>query len=344
MSRHGGISMEYRKLGSTGMYVSEITYGNWITHGSQVDADSAKSCVRAALDSGITTFDTADSYAFGRAETVLGKSLKGVKRESYELITKIYWPTGEGKNDRGLSRKHIFESAHASLDRLQTDHLDVLICHRYDHETPLEETLSAFDDLIRQGKAHYIGVSEWNAKEIAAALAIQDAKGYTRFVTNQAQYSALYRVIEKEVVPLSEKEGIGQIVFSPLCQGVLTGKYLPGKKPPVNSRANDKNSLVGGAGFISGWLREDVLTAVQKLKPIASDLGITMAQLALAWVLNNSNVSSAIMGATTAKQVKENAKGAGIKLSADVVSEMNKILEKLAETDPKKNQSPNPRA
>ena len=219
-----------------------------------------------------------------------------------------------------------------------------MICHRYDHETPLEETLSAFDDLIRQGKAHYIGVSEWNAKEIAAALAIQDAKGYTRFVTNQAQYSALYRVIEKEVVPLSEKEGIGQIVFSPLCQGVLTGKYLPGKKPPANSRANDKKSLVGGAGFISGWLREDVLTAVQKLKPISSDLGITMAQLALAWVLNNSNVSSAIMGATTAKQVKENAKGAGIKLSPDVVSEMNKILSKLAETDPAKNQSPNPRA
>jgi aryl-alcohol dehydrogenase-like predicted oxidoreductase len=214
-----------------------------------VDSESAKKCVRAALDAGITTFDTADSYAFGRAETVLGKSLKGVKRESYELITKIYWPTGEGKNDRGLSRKHIFESFHASLDRLQTDHVDVLICHRYDHETPLEETLSAFNDILRQGKAHYIGVSEWNAREISQALAIQDAKGYTRFVTNQAQYSALYRVIEKEVVPLAEKEGIGHIVFSPLCQGVLTGKYQPGKKPPANSRATDKNSLVGGAEF-----------------------------------------------------------------------------------------------
>jgi aryl-alcohol dehydrogenase-like predicted oxidoreductase len=336
--------MEYRKLGNSGMYVSEITYGNWITHGSQVDSESAKKCVRAALDAGITTFDTADSYAFGRAETVLGKSLKSVKRESYELITKIYWPTGEGKNDRGLSRKHIFESFHASLDRLQTDHVDVLICHRFDHETPLEETLSAFNDILRQGKAHYIGVSEWNAQEISQALAIQDAKGYTRFVTNQAQYSALYRVIEKEVVPLAKKEGIGHIVFSPLCQGVLTGKYQPGKKPPANSRANDKNSLVGGAEFITGWLREDVLTAVQKLKPIAADLDISMAQLALAWVLNNTNVSSAIMGATSPAQVKDNAKGAGIKLTSDVVSEMNKILNGLAETDPKKNQSPNPRA
>jgi len=298
--------MEYRKLGNSGMYVSEITYGNWITHGSQVDSESAKKCVRAALDAGITTFDTADSYAFGRAETVLGKSLKSVKRESYELITKIYWPTGEGKNDRGLSRKHIFESFHASLDRLQTDHVDVLICHRFDHETPLEETLSAFNDILRQGKAHYIGVSEWNAQEISQALAIQDAK--------------------------------------PLCQGVLTGKYQPGKKPPANSRATDKNSLVGGAEFITGWLREDVLTAVQKLKPIAADLDISMAQLALAWVLNNTNVSSAIMGATSPAQVKDNAKGAGIKLTSDVVSEMNKILNGLAETDPKKNQSPNPRA
>jgi aryl-alcohol dehydrogenase-like predicted oxidoreductase len=197
------------------MYVSEITYGNWITHGSQVDSDAAKKCVKAALDSGITTFDTADSYAFGRAETVLGKSLKGIKRESYELITKIYWPTGEGKNDRGLSRKHIFESFHESLKRLQTDHLDVLICHRYDHETPVEETVSALNDLVRQGKVHYVGVSEWNANEIREGLAIQDKNNYNRFITNQAQYSALYRVIEKEVVPLSMREGIGQIVFSP---------------------------------------------------------------------------------------------------------------------------------
>jgi len=336
--------MQYRRLGSTGMYVSEITYGNWITHGSQVDSDAAKTCVKAALDSGITTFDTADSYAFGRAETVLGKSLKGVKRESYELITKIYWPTGEGKNDRGLSRKHIFESFHDSLKRLQTDHIDVLICHRYDHETPLEETLSALNDLVRQGKVHYVGVSEWNAEEIRKGLAIQDANNYNRFITNQAQYSALYRVIEKEVVPLSMREGIGQIVFSPLCQGVLTGKYLPGKKPPANSRATDKNSLVGGAGFISGWLRDDVLAAVHELKPIAKDLNITMAQLALAWVLSNENVSSAIMGATTPAQVKENAKGSGISLTTEIIKQINKILNPHAETDPRKNQSPNPRA
>jgi len=197
--------MEYRRLGSTGMYVSEISYGNWITHGSQVEADSAIKCVKTALDCGITTFDTADVYAGTRAEKVLGKALKGVRRESYELFTKVYWPTGPGKNDRGLSRKHIIESCNASLKRLQTDHIDLYQMHRFDFETPLEESLSAFDDLIRAGKVHYIGFSEWTASQIAAALKIQDARGYNRFVSSQPQYSALWRVIEAEVVPLSEK-------------------------------------------------------------------------------------------------------------------------------------------
>ena len=248
--------MEYRRLGSTGMYVSEISYGNWITHGSQVEAEEAVKCVHAALDAGITTFDTADVYAGTKAETVLGKALKGQRRESYELFTKVYWPTGTGKNDRGLSRKHIMESINGSLKRLQTDHIDLYQAHRFDYETPLEETLKAFDDLIRQGKVNYIGVSEWRASEISAALKIQDAMGYDRFVSSQPQYSMLWRVIEKEIVPLSEKEGIGQIVWSPIAQGILTGKYLPGKKAPAGSRATDKKS---GANMISGWMRDEVL-------------------------------------------------------------------------------------
>jgi len=254
--------MEYRRLGNSGMYVSEIAYGNWITHGSQMETEAAAKCVRAALDVGITTFDTADVYAGTKAEVVLAKALKGVRRESYELFTKVYFPTGTGKNDRGLSRKHIMESCNASLKRLNTDHIDLYQAHRFDVETPLEETLSAFDDLIRQGKVHYIGFSEWTADQISQALKIQDARGYNRFVSSQPQYSALWRVIEPNVVPLSKKEGIGQIVWSPMAQGVLTGKYLPGKKPPVGSRATDKKS---GAKFISGWMRDEVLNAVQLL-------------------------------------------------------------------------------
>ena len=333
--------MVYRRLGSTGMYVSEISYGNWITHGSQVESDAAIKCVKTAYDLGITTFDTADVYAGTKAETVLGKALKGIRRESYELFTKVYWPTGTGKNDRGLSRKHIIESCNASLKRLQTDHIDLYQMHRFDYETPLEESLSAFDDLIRAGKVHYIGFSEWDAQQISSALKIQDERGYNRFVSSQPQYSALWRVIETEVVPLSIKEGIGQIVWSPMAQGVLTGKYLPGKKAPAGSRATDKKS---GAGMISGWMRDEVLTAVQKLKPIADEAGISMSQLAIAWVLQNPNVSSAIMGATTPKQVKENVKASGIKLSADTMKAIDKALGNLPEKDPKKNESPNPRA
>jgi aryl-alcohol dehydrogenase-like predicted oxidoreductase len=333
--------MEYRRLGSSGMYVSEISYGNWITHGSQVEADAAVKCVRTAYDLGITTFDTADVYAATKAETVLGRALKGIKRESYELFTKVYWPTGSGKNDRGLSRKHIIESCNASLKRLNTDHIDLYQMHRFDYETPLEESLSAFDDLIRAGKVHYIGFSEWNAKQIADALRIQDAKGYNRFVSSQPQYSALWRVIESEVVPLSKREGIGQIVWSPMAQGVLTGKYLPGKKPPVGSRATDKKS---GADMISRWMRDDVLSAVQNLAPIARDLDLTMGQLSIAWVLQNSNVSSAIMGATKPAQVKENVKASGVKLSADVMHAIDKALGNIPTTDPKETKSPNPRA
>lgn len=333
--------MEYRRLGNTGMYVSEISYGNWITHGSQVEQDAAIKCVKTALDVGITTFDTADVYAATRAETVLGKALKGVRRESYELFTKVYGGTGPGKNDRGLSRKHIMESAHASLKRLNTDHIDLYQMHRFDFESPLDESLQAFDDLVRQGKVNYIGFSEWDSSQIGQALDIQKKYNWTRFVSSQPQYSMLWRVIEEEVVPLSIKEGIGQIVWSPIAQGVLTGKYLPGKKVPAGSRASDKKS---GAGHISRWMRDDVLTAVQTLRPIAESVDLTMSQLALAWALQNQNVSSVIMGATKPSQVKENVKASGVKLEKDVMAAIDKALVGLPEYDPKKNVSPNPRS
>jgi aryl-alcohol dehydrogenase-like predicted oxidoreductase len=332
--------MEYRRLGSTGMYVSEISYGNWITHGSQVEQDAAIKCVKTALDVGITTFDTADAYAGTRAETVLGKALKGVRRESYELFTKVYWPTGDGKNDRGLSRKHIMESCHASLKRLNVENIDLYQMHRFDVETPLEESLQAFEDLIRQGKVNYIGFSEWNAEQISAALKIQDKRGFSRFVSSQPQYSALWRIIEAEIVPLSRKEGIGQIVWSPVTQGVLTGKYKPGGKLPAGSRATDKKS---GAGMISRWMRDDVLEAVQKLAPIADSVGLSMSQLAIAWVLQNDNVSSAIMGATKPSQVKENVKAAGVKLDSSVMTAIDNALGSLPERDPKLTTSPQSR-
>ena len=332
--------MEYRRLGSTGMYVSEISYGNWITHGSQVETESAIKCVREALNQGITTFDTADVYANTKAEVVLAKALKGVRRESYELFTKVYWPTGPGKNDRGLSRKHIMESCHASLKRLNTDHIDLYQLHRFDFETPLEESLGALDDLVRQGKVMYVGFSEWTAEQIARGLKIQDQRGYNRFVSSQPQYSALWRVIEAEVVPLSQREGIGQIVWSPMAQGVLTGKYLPGKKAPAGSRATDKKS---GAAMISRWMKDDVLEAVQLLKPIAESVDLSMSQLALAWVLQNPNISSAIMGATKPAQIKDNVKASGVKLPSEVMKAIDGAIGKVAERDPKKNVSPNPR-
>ncbi|WP_169944602.1 aldo/keto reductase family protein [Microbispora sp. H11081] len=328
--------MEYRHLGRSGLMVSEISYGNWITHGSQVEEDAAVECVRAALDEGVTTFDTADVYAGTRAEEVLGRALKGVRRESLEIFTKVYWPTGEGKNDRGLSRKHIVESVNGSLRRLQTDYVDLYQAHRYDVETPLEETLRAFDDLVRQGKVLYVGVSEWTADQIARALKIADEMGFDRLVSNQPQYSMLWRVIEAEVVPLCEKEGLGQIVFSPIAQGVLTGKYLPGQPPPAGSRATDP----AGSGFISRLMQDDVLSRVQDLKPIAADLGLTMAQLAVAWVLQNPNVSSAIVGATRPEQVRDNVKAAGVKLDAEVLKKIDDVLGTVVERDPGKTVSP----
>ena len=328
--------MDYRHLGQSGLKVSEIAYGNWITHGSQVEEEAAAACVRAAIEEGITTFDTADGYASGRAEEVLGRALHGVRRESIEIFTKVYWPTADGPNDRGLSRKHITESLHASLRRLGTDYVDLYQAHRYDHETPIEETMRAFDDLVRAGKVLYVGVSEWRAEEISAALRAARELGLDRIVSNQPQYNMLWRVIEAEVVPLCEKEGIGQIVFSPIAQGVLTGKYRLGDPPPADSRATDPS----GSGFIKRLLRDDVLTAVQRLSPIAAAAGLSMAQLAVAWTLQNPNVSAAIVGATRPEQVRENVKASGVRLDAALMRRIDQALGDVVVRDPALTESP----
>ncbi|MEU5881636.1 aldo/keto reductase family protein [Spirillospora sp. NPDC047279] len=329
--------MEFRRLGRSGLQISEIAYGNWLTHGSQVEEDAAVACVQAALDEGITTFDTADVYAGTRAEDVLGRALKGQRREGLEIFTKVYWPTGPGRNDRGLSRKHVFESIHGSLRRLQTDYVDLYQAHRFDHETPLEETLRTFEDLVRQGKVLYVGVSEWRAEEIARALEIADQMGFDRIVSSQPQYSMLWRVIESEVIPLCEKEGIGQIVWSPIAQGVLSGKYKPGRPLPAGTRATDEK---GGADMIKRYLNDDVLTRVQNLEPVAADLGLSMAQLAIAWVLQNPNVSAAIVGASRPEQVRDNVKAAGVKLDADVLARIDDVLGPIVERDPARTVSP----
>jgi aryl-alcohol dehydrogenase-like predicted oxidoreductase len=328
--------MQHRRLGRSGLKISEIAYGNWITHGSQVEEDAARACVAAALDEGITTFDTADVYAGARAEEVLGRALTGVRRESVEICTKVYWPTGSGPNDRGLSRKHITESAHGSLRRLRTDHIDLYQAHRYDYETPLEETLRAFEDLVRQGKVLYVGVSEWRAEQISDALRIADQMGFDRIVSNQPQYNMLWRVIEAEVVPLCEKEGIGQIVWSPIAQGVLTGKYEPGSPPPAGSRATDPS----GSGFISHLLSDDVLTRVQQLVPVAAESGLSLAQLAVAWTLQNPNVCAAIVGATRPEQVRENVKASGVTLDDSVMRRIDDVLAPVIVRDPAKTASP----
>ena len=328
--------MEFRHLGRSGLIISEIAYGNWITHGSQVEEEAAAACVRAALDVGITTFDTADVYAGTRAEEVLGRALKGQRREGLEIATKVFWPTGPGPNDRSLSRKHIMESINGSLRRLQLDYVDLYQAHRYDYSTPLEETMQAFADVVRQGKALYIGVSEWTASEIRAGWEMaQDLK--IQLVSNQPQYSMLWRVIEAEVVPTSEELGIGQIVFSPIAQGVLTGKYQPGQQPPSGTRATDDKS---GAGFISRLMTDEVLGTVQRLKPLADQAGLSMAQLAVAWVLQNPNVSAAIIGASRPEQVYDNAKASGVRLDGDLLKAIDEILYPITERDPAKTVSP----
>ncbi|MDQ1696974.1 MAG: hypothetical protein QOJ03_2327 [Frankiaceae bacterium] len=327
--------MEHRHLGRSGLLVSEISYGNWITHGSQVEEEQAQLCVRAALDLGITTFDTADVYAGTKAEAVLGRALHGERRDGLEICTKVFWPTGPGPNDRGLSRKHILRSIEGSLGRLQTDYVDLYQAHRFDHTTPLEETMQAFADVVRAGKALYIGVSEWRAEEIRQAKSLADELRVP-LVSNQPQYNMIWRVIEAEVVPACAELGIGQIVWSPIAQGVLTGKYAPGSEPPAGSRATDPS----GANFISRFLDDNVLRRVQELAPIAADCGLSMAQLAVAWVLQNDNVASAIVGASRPEQVEDNVKAAGVRLDADVLEQIDEALGDVVVRDPKHTQSP----
>ena len=322
--------MQYRHLGNSGLIVSAITYGNWVTHGSQVEEDSARACVHAALDSGITSFDTADAYAETRAEEVLGRALKGVRREGLEIFTKVYFPTGPGHNDRGLSRKHILEGVDASLRRLGTDYVDLYQAHRYDYGTPLEETMRALADVVRAGKALYVGVSEWTPKEIREAAALAKDLGI-HLVSNQPQYSMLWRVIDDEVIPTCQELGISQIVWSPLAQGVLTGKYAPGQHPPAGTRATDES---GGRDMIDRWMRDDVLERVQALRPLADEAGVSLGTLALAWVLRNPNVSAAIVGASRPEQVVENAKAADVRLDDELVRRVDEILDPVVERDP----------
>ena len=323
--------MEFRYLGNSGLKISEITYGNWLTHGSQVENDQATACVRAALDAGISTFDTADAYANTMAETVLGEALKGERRESLEILTKVYWPVGPGgHNDVGLSRKHIMESINGSLSRLQTDYVDIYQAHRFDYDTPLDETMRAFADVVRMGKALYIGVSEWTAQQIQDGHDLAEELGI-HLIANQPQYSMLWRAIEGDVVPVCVSLGISQIVFSPIAQGVLTGKYRPGEQPPTDSRATDEK---GGADTIKRWMRDDVLKRVQQLAPLADDAGLSMAQLAVAWVLQNDNVSSAIIGASRPEQVHDNAAAAGVKLEEDLLAKIDEVLDPVVQRDP----------
>lgn len=331
--------MQFRYLGNSGLKVSEITYGNWLTHASQIADERAIATVHAALDGGISSFDTADAYANTAAEVVLGNALKGQRRESLEIFTKVYWPTGEKKhNDTGLSRKHIMESINGSLLRLQTDYVDLYQAHRFDYETPLEETLVAFADVVRSGKALYIGVSEWTAEQIKAAQTLA-SELRIQLISNQPQYSMLWRVIESEVIPASEAVGVSQIVWSPMAQGVLTGKYLPGAEAPAESRASDAAVRERMGDFMS----EATLKQVQLLQPIAQELGLTLAQLSLAWVLQNPNVASAIVGASRPDQILENLKAVGVSLDSGVMQRIDAITRPVASFDSALTKSPETR-
>jgi len=327
--------MEFSKLGNSGLTISKIAYGNWINHGGKVNEDTANVCVKAALEVGITTFDTADVYSDTKAEEILGRSLQGIRRESIELCTKVCHPTGNGKNDRGLSRKHILENCHASLRRLQTDYIDVYYAHRFDPTTPLEETMLAFADLVRQGKVLYIGVSEWTAEQITRAAALS-RELHIPLIASQPQYSMLWRVIEADVISTCQREGLGQVVWSPLAQGVLTGKYLPQKPVPTQSRANSPAGKPFFDKLAQRWMNDDVLTAIQKLKPIAQEIDLTLAQLSVAWVLQNQHVSSAIIGASSPEQIRENAIASSVKLEPAIMNQIDEVLENLIEYDSSK--------
>jgi aryl-alcohol dehydrogenase-like predicted oxidoreductase len=329
--------LKHRYLGNSGFKVSELTYGNWLTHARQVDNKEAIKTVKSALESGITSFDTADTYANLEAEPILGSALKNERRSGIEIFTKVYWPVADRKpNDHGLSRKHIMESIDGSLSRLGTDYVDLYQAHRFDYETPIEETMQAFADIVRAGKALYIGVSEWTAEQITAGAKLAKELRF-QLISNQPQYSMLWRVIESEVIPASKEHGLSQIVWSPLAQGVLTGKYLPGTPAPKDSRASNTEAAAGG---ISKYMTDEALTAVQKLKPLADSLGLTMAQFGLAWVLANPNVSSAIVGASRPEQITDNVKAVGVEIPQDIMTQVDEILSGLIVTDPAETKSP----
>lgn len=331
--------MEFRHLGRSGLKVSAIAYGNWITHGSQVEDQAAIDCVNTALELGITTFDTADVYAGTRAEDVLGRAIATQDRESLEIFTKVYFPTSDGPNGRGLSRKHITESIHGSLRRLGTDYVDVYQCHRYDTETPLEETMETFGDLVRSGKILYMGVSEWTADQIREASAMARELKF-QLVSNQPQYSMLWRVIEDQVVPASREAGLSQIVWSPIAQGVLTGKYLPGAPVPEGSRATDDK---GGAAFVKNFMDDKVLTAVQQLVPLAAEAGMSMAQMAVAWVLRNDNVATAIVGASKPEQLRDNVGALDVVVDDDLAAKIDEVLGDIVVRDPSMTQKMAPK-
>ncbi len=309
--------MRTRRLGSSDLYVSEISLGSWLTYSGGVAREQAEACVNRAFELGIDFIDTANVYGRGAAETFLGEVLAARPRDSYVLATKLYFPMSE--TDRGLSREQVSKQIDASLARLRTDYVDLYQCHRYDEEAPLEETMDALSEVVRSGKARYLGFSEWTGSQIQAAL---DLPGTEKFVSSQPQYSALYRVPEQEVIPLSAANGISQIVWSPLAQGVLTGKYLPGSPLPEGTRATSETM----GGFIERWLRDDVLEAVQRLRPIADGLGLTLPQLALAWVLHEPNVASAIVGASRPEQVEANVSASGIELDESTLAAIDDAL------------------
>lgn len=312
--------MQYRRLGNTGLKVSEISLGSWLTYGGYVEEQNAVSSIDLAYESGINFFDTANVYIRGEAEKVVGKALKKYPRSSYVLATKVFGQMGDGPNDQGLSRKHIMEQCDASLQRLGMDYIDIYYCHRYHHETPLHETLRALDDLVRQGKVLYVGVSEWTAEQITEAVHLADQKLLDRIVVNQPNYSMLQRYIEKEIIPVSEKHGIGQVVFSPLAQGVLTGKYKKGESVPEGSRAAQVNTNM------SHILTEQNLDKVEQLRLVAYEENLTLAQLAIAWILRHPNVASALVGASRPEQLQETIKASGVKLSSETVEKINEIL------------------
>jgi voltage-dependent potassium channel beta subunit len=314
--------LRYRKLGASGLKVSEIGLGSWLTYGGTVAEEQAIACMHRAFELGVNLFDTANVYGRGAAEEVTGRALKAFRRDDYVLATKVYFPMGEGPNDRGLSRKHIVEQCHASLRRLGVDYVDLYQCHRADADTPLEETLRALDDLVTQGKVLYVGVSMWPAETLDEARRIQVKLNLDPIVSNQPEYSLLARDIEDDVLPVSRQLGIGQVVYSPMAQGVLTGKYLPGEQPPAGTRATTPE----GSGFIARYLHDDVLGAVQNLRPIADELGITMAQLAIAWVLREPGVASAIVGASRPEQVEDNVAAVGVELPPEVLARIDEAL------------------